>query len=79
MLEWQMKKMLISVFDIKDIVHFEFIPQGHKVNQVYYVEILKQLLKAMHRKGPELWPNSWILHHERDTLCQAFSGPEIDY
>jgi hypothetical protein len=41
----------------KGVVQFEFILQGQKDNQVYYVEILKQLREAMYKKGPELWPN----------------------
>jgi hypothetical protein len=46
-----MKTVLITFFDIKGIVHFEIITQGQIVNQTYYVEILKQLHKAVHIKG----------------------------
>jgi hypothetical protein len=46
MSKWQTKAVLITFFDIKDIVYFEFILQGQTVNQAYYVEILKQLHEA---------------------------------
>jgi len=36
----QMKTMLITFFDIKGIVHFEFIPQGQIVNKAYYNDII---------------------------------------
>jgi hypothetical protein len=42
-----MKSILITFFDIKGIVHFEFIPQGHTISQAYYVEILKRLREAV--------------------------------
>jgi hypothetical protein len=59
-----MKIMLITLFDIKGTVHFEFIPQGQTVNQAYYVKIEKQFCEDVCIKSPELWPNDWLLHHD---------------
>jgi hypothetical protein len=59
----QMKITFITFFEIKGI-HFEFILYGQKVNQAYYVEILKRLLEAVRRKRPNYGPNFWILHHD---------------
>jgi hypothetical protein len=59
-----MKTMLITFFDFKGTVHFEFIPQGQTVNQACYMEKLIQLHEVVHRKRPELCPNNWILHHD---------------
>jgi hypothetical protein len=46
------------------IVHFEFLEQGRTVNQHCYLEILARLREAVRRKRPELWPDTWILHHD---------------
>jgi hypothetical protein len=51
-----MKKMLITFFDMKGIVHFELIPKYEAVNQVYFVEILKRLREVVRRKIYELLP-----------------------
>jgi hypothetical protein len=74
-----MKTKLITCFDIKGIVHFEFIPQGQTVNQAYYlyVEILKWLHEAVHRKEPELWPSDWILHHDNVLAHKVLSGKQL--
>jgi len=52
--------MRITFLNIKGT---EFISQGHRVNQVYYMEILKQLCEGVCRKRPELRPNDLILYH----------------
>jgi hypothetical protein len=33
-----MKTMLITLFDVKGNVHFEFIPRGQAVNRAYYLQ-----------------------------------------
>jgi len=56
--KWKLKtEVLISFYVIKDIVHFEFIPQGQTVNRAYYMEILKRLCVAVHRKGLNFGPS----------------------
>jgi hypothetical protein len=67
-----MKTVHITFFDVKGIVHFEFILQGQTVNQVYYVQILKQLRETVCRKGPELWPNDWIINHGKELSVKQF-------
>jgi len=32
-------KIKFANFDIRGIVHYEFVPTGQTVNQVYYLEI----------------------------------------
>jgi hypothetical protein len=63
-----MKTTLITFFDIKGTVHFELIPT---VNQAYYVELLKRLREAVHRKKPELWPNDRVLQHDNAPAHKA--------
>jgi hypothetical protein len=80
----QLKQMLIIFFDIKGIVHLEFIPQGQTVNQARYVEILKRLREGVSKKSPELWPNDWILHHDnapapKALYAKAVPGLKLDY
>jgi histone-lysine N-methyltransferase SETMAR len=60
-----MKVMLMVVFDIKGVVHHEFLHQGPTVNRWYYHEMLKRLRENIRRKKPQLWRNnSWFLHHD---------------
>jgi hypothetical protein len=34
------KAMMIVFFDIRGIVHIDWVPEGQTVNQVYYKEVL---------------------------------------
>jgi hypothetical protein len=76
--------LLITLFNIKGIVHFEFIPQGDIVNQAYYAEILKQLHEVMRGQKPEFWPSDCIVHNNNAPAHKALSVKQfltkkIDY
>jgi hypothetical protein len=68
-----MKTRIITFFDIKGTVYYEFIPQGRRANKANYIVILMQLREAVCRKIPELWPNHWILHHDNVSADKALS------
>jgi len=72
----QMKTMLVTFFDIKGTVHFEFNPQGQTVNRAYYVEILKWLRDTVRRNFD---PVTEFYTMTMLQLCQAVSGPKINY
>jgi hypothetical protein len=65
-------------FDIKGIVHFEFIPQSQTIDQAYYVEIVRQLREAVHRKeslnfGPLIgFSTTTILQVTKRSLPSSF-------
>jgi len=39
----KVKRMLLTFFVIRGIVHYKFVPTGQTVNQVYYLEVLERL------------------------------------
>jgi hypothetical protein len=52
--------MLLTFFDIRELVHYEFVPTGQTVSHVR-----ERLRKNVRWKRPEMFANnSWILHHE---------------
>jgi hypothetical protein len=65
--------MLITLFDIKGIVHFEFISKSQIASQAYYVDIYKWLREAVCRKRPERWLSDWILHHDTAAAQKVLS------
>jgi len=50
--------MLMNFFDIRWIVHYEFVPTGQTVNQVYYWKYWKGYVKKLDRNNPKFWPTT---------------------
>jgi len=72
------KIMLLTFFDIRGIVHYELLPTGQTVNQVYYLEVLGRLHEKVRWKGPKLLANnSRILHHDNAPAHTALSVREF--
>ena len=68
----------VRELDIRGIVHYEIVPTGQTVNQVYYLEVLKRLREKVRRKRPEHFANnSWILHHDNAPAHTALSVKEF--
>jgi histone-lysine N-methyltransferase SETMAR len=66
------KAMLNVFFDIRGIVHREFVPQGQTVNTKFYCEVLRRLRENIRRKRPDLWhAKNWILHDDNATCHRA--------
>ena len=70
----KVKVMLITFFDVRRIVHSEFLPQGQTINQQVYKEILQLLLRSVREMRRELWQDkSWLLHHDNAPAHNALS------
>ncbi|XP_027233874.2 uncharacterized protein [Penaeus vannamei] len=70
----KVKVMLITFFDVRGIVHCEFLSQGQTISQHIYKKILQRLLCSMREKRQELWQdNSWLLHHDNAPAHSALS------
>jgi len=64
---------MIVFFEIQDIVHVDWVPEGQTVNQVYYKEFLTNLHERVRRR-PEMWKNgSWVLHQDDKPAHNALS------
>ena len=65
--------MLITFFDLKGLVHHEFVLEGQTVNQ-YYKEVLGHLNDRVWRNRCNLWENhSWLPHHDNAPAHTALS------
>ena len=66
--------MLIVFFDVHEIVHLEFMPQGQTINQNVYKDILRRLMCSVREKRRELWETkSCLLHHDNAPAHNALS------
>jgi hypothetical protein len=67
------KSMLTILFDIKGIVHNEFVLADKTFNSAYYCDILRQLHEIVRRLRPELWQqNNRLLHHDNAPFHISF-------
>jgi hypothetical protein len=57
--------MIITFFDVKGILHEEFVPTGQTVNSEFYCEVLRRLRENVRRRRPKLWrEQTWLRHHD---------------
>lgn len=67
-----LKTMLIIFFDIRGIVHREFLPEGQTVNKEFYCNILRRLRENVRRKRADLWrAGNWLLHDDNAPCHRA--------
>ncbi|UYV78563.1 hypothetical protein LAZ67_16002005 [Cordylochernes scorpioides] len=59
----RIKTMIIVFFDIRGIVHCEFVPQGQTVNSAFYLEVLRRLTDIK---------DTVKLYHDNATSHTAF-------
>nr|CAH7754411.1 unnamed protein product [Callosobruchus chinensis] len=68
------KTLLICFFDCRGVVHAEFVPTGHTVNQQFYLEVLKRLREKIRKKRADLWrTGDWFFHHDNAPAHTALS------
>ena len=67
----------VRELDISGIVHYELLPTGQTVKQVYYLEVLKWLREKDGNDPNFLAKNSWILHHDNAPAHTALSVREF--
>jgi hypothetical protein len=51
----EIKILQIVFFDIRGIVHKEFVLAGQTANSAYYCDVLRRLNENVRRLRPELW------------------------
>ena len=63
------KSIFIVFFDIRGIVHHEFVPQCQTVNAQFYCSVLRRPREDIRRKITELWcAGNWLL---RDDIARS--------
>jgi len=74
----KVKTLLICFYDSKGIVPKEFVPPGQNVNAIFYLRVLKRLVRRIRRVQPEYREDgSWRLLHDnapthRSTLVSDY-------
>jgi hypothetical protein len=65
--------MLVIFFNIKGIVHKQFVLVGQTVNSAYYCKILRRLRENVRKLRSEIWrQKNWLLHHDNAPSHTSF-------
>ncbi|UYV66959.1 hypothetical protein LAZ67_4003454 [Cordylochernes scorpioides] len=65
MIKSKLKCLPITFFDVKGLVHYEFVPESQTTNQHHYLDVLRRLREAVRQKRLEKWhQKNWLWHHE---------------
>jgi len=59
------KVMLMAFFDVRGIVHTEFLPQGQTINQQIYRDILQRLMRSVQEKRRQMHEKNHGCFHRR--------------
>ena len=74
----KIKKLLIKFLNIREIVHYEFIPLGQKVNQVYYFGVLQSCVKSEMQMTRMFCQQLMARALRQCTCAQAVSYTHLD-
>jgi histone-lysine N-methyltransferase SETMAR len=68
----------VHFFDVKGIVHSEFVPPNTTVNSDLYCDILRLLRENVRRKRPELRRNhGWLIPHDTALAYTSLKTTEF--
>jgi hypothetical protein len=68
--------MLICFFDIRGIIHLEFVPEVITANQIFYV-VLKRLIDAVRRRRGDLWIDRALILHDNASEHSSLRVPQF--
>ncbi|UYV80101.1 hypothetical protein LAZ67_18001701 [Cordylochernes scorpioides] len=76
MIKSKLKCLLITLFVVKGLVHYELVPECQTINQHYYLDVLRRLREPVRQKRPEKWhQKNWLLHHDNARPHTAVTVP----
>ncbi|UYV75059.1 hypothetical protein LAZ67_12002264 [Cordylochernes scorpioides] len=59
------KVLLVTFFDTKGIVHYEYLEEGQTINKESYLNIMRSVRESIRLKISEMWSSkNWIIHHD---------------
>jgi len=71
-------KSMLVFFDIRGIVHHEFVPEGQTVNTEFCCSVLRRLREDIRQKQPELWcAGNWLLRDDNPPSHRALVTREV--